>query len=65
MQIRDYEAAVELTYQYKLADDWMIQPDLQYIIHPGGHAPPATSGTPVSAPIPDAFVVGLRTFVKF
>jgi porin len=37
MPIRDYEAAVELTYQVQLAQDWSLQPDLQYIIHAGGH----------------------------
>ena len=35
--IRDYEAAIELTYRWELADNWTIQPDLQYIFHPGAN----------------------------
>ena len=39
MPVRDYEAAIELTYQMQLAANWSVQPDLQYIVHPGGHVP--------------------------
>ena len=39
MPIRDYEAVVELSYQMKLADNWSLQPNLQYVVHPGGHVP--------------------------
>ena len=35
MPIRDYEAAIELTYRIQLARGWSMQPNLQYIIHPG------------------------------
>lgn len=72
MPIRDYELALEMTYQWKIATNWMIQPDLQVILHPGGHQPlPAVmsgsglSLTSASAAIPDALVLGVRTFVKF
>src|SRR5229473_2758537 len=44
MPIRDYEAAIELTYQVQLAQDWSLQPDLQYIIHSGGHVPNPLAG---------------------
>src|SRR5215468_1239593 len=37
--IRDYEATIELTYQMQLEKNWSIQPNLQYIVHPGGHVP--------------------------
>jgi porin len=41
-----------------------VQPDLQYIIHPGGNI--VNPNTPSSnRPIPDAFVAGLRTTVAF
>jgi carbohydrate-selective porin OprB len=36
MLVRDFETARELTYQWKLAENWFVQPDLQYVIHPGG-----------------------------
>ncbi|WP_052536070.1 carbohydrate porin [Bradyrhizobium sp. ORS 375] len=63
--IRDYELALELTYQWKLADNWTLQPDLQYIGHPGGHAPTAAPAAVGAAAIPDALVFGLRSFLKF
>jgi porin len=37
MPVRDFEAVIELTYQLPLSDQWYVQPDLQYVIHPGGH----------------------------
>jgi porin len=51
--IRDYEALVELTYQATINQDWSVQPDLQYVFHPGG-----------SSAIANAFVIGIRTFVR-
>jgi porin len=39
MPIRDFEAILELTYQMQLAENWSMQPNLQYIFHPGGHVP--------------------------
>jgi porin len=63
MPIRDYEAAIELTYQVQLAQDWSLQPDLQYIIHPGGHVPNPLA--PGISPIPNATVIGARTILKF
>jgi len=63
MPIRDYEAAVELTYQVQLAQDWSLQPDLQYIIHAGGHA--LNPLAPSVSPIPNATVIGARTILKF
>jgi porin len=62
--VRDYEAVVELTYQYVAAPWWTIQPDLQYVIHPGGSVPDPTSSAG-TRPIRDAFVIGLRTAVRF
>jgi porin len=62
--IRDYEAALELTYRIQLARNWSMQPDLQYIIHPGGNIVNPNSTNGVSA-VPNAFVLGLRTQLKF
>ena len=61
--IRDYEAVIELTYQYALAPWLILQPDLQYVMHPGGNiaAPNSTS----TAAMRDAFIAGFRTVVKF
>jgi porin len=62
--VRDFEAAIELTYQWKLADHWYVQPDLQYILHPGGNIPnPLDPGS--TSPIPNALVLGMRTNLRF
>ena len=62
--IRDYEAALEITYQARIAPWWLLQPDLQLIFHPGGlTAPPGSS--PGARPIPNALVVGLRSGITF
>ena len=62
--VRDYEAVVELTYVAQLTPYWTLQPDLQYVIHPGGDiANPKDAGG--TRPIDDAVVIGLRTTLKF
>jgi porin len=62
--IRDYEIAIEATYQAQITAHWSIQPDLQYIIHPGGGA--GLPGAPAPAvTIPNAFVAGVRNVLKF
>ena len=62
--IRDYEAAIELTYRWELAENWSIEPDLQYIFHPGSNI--ANPANPASlSPIPNALVLGVRTALEF
>jgi porin len=60
----DYEAVIEATYQVNIAPWWYLEPDLQLILHPGGHRaePPPSS---LGQPIPNAFVFGLRSAVTF
>jgi porin len=62
--IRDYEAALEITYEARIAPWWVLQPDLQLVFHPGGFiaAPPPA---PAGQPIPNALVVGLRSGITF
>ena len=65
MPVRDYETTIELSYQWVVAKNWYFQPNLQYVVHPGGniaspYAPPGTV-----AAIPNAFVFGLRSFMQF
>lgn len=61
--LRDYEALVEVTYQAAITPWCMLQPDFQYIFHPGGNIinPDASNG----ATLKDAVVLGLRLVVKF
>jgi porin len=64
MPIRDFEAAIELTYQAQIADGWSVQPNIQYIVHPGGNVPNPLDPTGRS-PIRDVTVLGMRTMLKF
>jgi porin len=60
--IRDYELLFELSYQAQIAPWWIVQPDIQYILHPGGHVPDPNNPT---AAVRDAFIAGIRSTVKF
>ena len=61
--VRDFEAVIEATYDATIIPGFMLQPTLQYIVHPGGNiANPAGNGI---APIPDALVAGVTTVVRF
>ncbi len=62
--IRDYEAALEITYEARIAPWWLLQPDLQLVFHPGGYIS-APFPAPVWRPIPNALVLGLRTGITF
>ena len=57
---RDYEMAVEALYRTQITPWWTLIPDIQYIVHPGGHIAMPDS----SRPIPNAWVLGLRTVFK-
>jgi porin len=57
----DYESVVELSYQTQLAPWLILQPDVQWIVHPGAKL------LDTSAPLaknPDALVLGLRTAIN-
>jgi porin len=60
--VLDYEATIELTYRAIITQNWAIQPDLQYIIHPGGNAPNLLNP---AARIPNAVVAGAQTIIRF
>lgn len=51
--IRDFEAAVEVTYAAQMVPGWTVQPMATHIWHPSGDASR------------DATVVGVRTFLKY
>src|SRR5262249_28114802 len=62
--IEDYEATLEMTYQLQIVDGWSLQPDVQYIVHPGGNVvSPLDAGS--TSPIDDALVLGVRTMLRF
>lgn len=52
--LSDHEMVIEATYHLVLRPWWSIQPDVQWIHHPGG-----------SGAISDAWLLGLRTSITF
>jgi porin len=60
----DGETAVELTYQIAVAPWWIMQPDIQYIIHPtpGVVRPVSAEGI---AHAGNAAIFGLRSAIRF
>jgi porin len=60
--IRDEEVVFELSYAAQVAPWWVVQPDLQYIVHPGGNV--ADPNDPNST-IQNAFIAGIRSTIKF
>jgi len=61
--LRNYELVFELTYQAQIVSGWTIQPDFQYIFHPGGGTVDPIN--PSIGRIPDAAVFALRTQISF
>jgi porin len=60
--IRDQEIVFELNYAAQIAPWWIVQPDLQYIVHPGGNVPDPNNP---ALTIQNAFVAGVRSTMKF
>ena len=60
--IRDEEVVFELNYATQIAPWWSVQPDLQYIVHPGGKVPDPDNP---KATVGNAFVTGVRSTIKF
>ncbi len=60
--VRDFQAVVELTYQFIAAPGFSIRPDFQYVIHPGAHgvADPTTG-----QPIRDAATFSMRFTLRY
>ena len=61
--VRDFEAVIEATYDATILPGFMVQPTLQYVVHPGGNVVDPYGGG--IAPIPDALVAGVTTVVRF
>ena len=60
--VRDFQAVVELAYQFVVMPGVSVRPDFQYVFHPGAHG----VGDPATGqPIRDAAVFGLRATVHY
>jgi porin len=62
--IRDYEGALEITYEARIAPWWLLQPDLQLVFHPRGYVA-APLPAPAGQAIPNALVIGIRSGITF
>lgn len=60
--VRSNEGLIELTYQAQLTPWWMVQPDFQYVIRPGGGIPDPVAP---DRTIGNEAVLGLRTVITF
>jgi porin len=61
---RSFESLVTVVYQYEVRAGWTLQPNFQYITHPGGGATDPLGANPTEV-LKDAAVFGLRTVLKF
>jgi porin len=61
--VRNAEALLDVTYQAQIVPGWILQPDFQYIWHPGGHAP--INNAPNASAIPNAAILGIRTVMNY
>lgn len=62
--VRSFEGLLTAVYQYQVRDGWTVQPNFQYIIHPGGGVA-LPSGPLAGKALGNASVFGLRTTLKF
>lgn len=62
---RSYEGLVTAAYQYRVRAGWIIQPNFQYVVHPGGGTTNPLAGPAPAVALKNAAVFGLRTIVKF
>jgi porin len=62
--VRSFEALFTAVYQYQIREGWTVQPNFQYIVHPGGGAT-LPAGPLAGKALKNASVFGLRTTLKF
>ena len=60
--VRGAETFLEATYQVQVLPSWQLQPDIQYVINPGGGL--ANPNEPTQT-IKNELVIGLRTNITF
>jgi porin len=61
--VRSFESLVTAVYQYEVRGGWTLQPNFQYIMHPGGGATNPLGPSPGKV-LKDAAVFGLRSVLK-
>ena len=61
--VRDHELGIEISYVAAILDGWTVQPDVQFIFHPGVHG--ANPRDPAGRPVKDALVLGVRSTLNY
>jgi porin len=61
---RSFEGLFTAVYQYEIRGGWTVQPNLQYLLHPGGGATDPLGANPGRL-LRNALVLGMRTTLKF
>ena len=61
---RSYEAVIEANYSVQVTDGWVLQPNLQYVVHPGGRIADPNDPTGQRT-LKNATVLTLRSQWKF
>jgi porin len=59
-----FEGLFTAIYQYEIPGGWTVQPNFQYILHPGGGARDPLGPSPGRL-LRNAMVLGMRTTLKF
>lgn len=62
--LRSFEGMLSAVYQYEVRTGWALQPNFQFILHPGAGATNPLSNLP-GRHLKNAEVFGLRSVVKF
>ena len=62
--IRDYEAVLEVSYKAEIVPGWTIQPDVQYVFHPGGNVPHPNDPA-MRRVVKNALVIGVRSTMQY
>ncbi len=63
--VRSAEGLLEIAYQANIVPWWQLQPDIQYIVRPGGGVPGGEELRSLSKPLRKAFVTALRATITF
>ena len=62
--LRNYELSFELSYAASVVPGWTLQPNIQYVMHPGGNVPDPNRPF-TTAPVKDALVFSLRSTLRY
>jgi porin len=63
--VRSAEGMIEGTYQASLTPWLQVQPDVQYIVRPGGGVPGGDGADSLRSPLKNSVIVALRTTITF